>query len=942
MKARKILSALLAAVMLLSICVTGVAAEDTLPFTDVPEGEWYYDAVAYTYAAGLMNGTGTGSTFSPMVNLTRGMVVTVLFRNDGSPSNAYPNRFVDVSDDAYYAKAAAWAFGEGVVTGTGEDEWGDPLFSPDRNITRQELAAMFARYAAYRHVDTTKNTASLDSFSDASNVASWAEKEFKWTAGTGIITGKANGGATTLAPTDLATRAEFAIMIQRYNVKDDAREFTYFLAYETPVLKSKYTEPEYPLVKDADIYVAVDGNDNNDGTFEKPLATFAEAKKRVADKLKTATKDIKVAFMGGDYGALDNLTFTAEDSGNDKVTVIYCAYGDSPVYFTNGIFINSGDFTALDESEKYMFNPDAVADIKKVDLSDHPASADVTAFTSLSHSTGFCWQARTPNKINGIDQYYTGCTVNVVTPDSPYTLEEIQAEATKNGYLNEHTIIRPYTEQKKLQAVRSLKPRMDAYHTYENVQVCGYVSKVWHSDALNVTDYNNSTGVISFSNEPQYGFVNVDAVQQAYVNNVSEELDDAGEYWVDPTTKTLYVYKPQGNYNMATKGTFLTVERNVNYITLKKLNFRICDANGIVVYGDNFTFDQSSLTYVGGGRYGFRTAYGLNLVITNSTFAYCAETAVYTEGPGPDSRSDYDYYALQSTGFVFKNNLIHDVDLVRVPVESGGLKIEYHVGADVSHNEIYNSARYGIDYKYGNIDCIFEYNYLHHCMQNSADGGAFYCGRVAFNRGNVIRYNVVADIYALNRMHTGGTYSIYLDDGMENLICYGNVFYNAGTIMNNGGRAHEIYDNVFIGESSGIIGKDPIILDIKDYATQDRFNEGWNNLDRIPDENTPAGQIWKAKWPDLYDIVAICKNPSIDVTKLGLYSKDLNECYNNYHFDEASSSFSDNWEKLSRHENNLEFPADENPFFADPTHGDYSIADTSKFADNHFDMIGRY
>ena len=110
MKARKILSALLAAVMLLSICVTGVAAEDTLPFTDVPKGEWYYDAVAYTYEAGLMNGTGDGTKFSPAMNLTRGMVVTVLYRNDGSPSNVYKNPFVDVNEDAYYAKAAAWAY----------------------------------------------------------------------------------------------------------------------------------------------------------------------------------------------------------------------------------------------------------------------------------------------------------------------------------------------------------------------------------------------------------------------------------------------------------------------------------------------------------------------------------------------------------------------------------------------------------------------------------------------------------------------------------------------------------------------------------------------------------------------------------------------------------------------------------------------------------------
>ena len=266
MKFTKVFSAALAVLMLLSACITGVsAAETTLPFTDVIEGEWYYDSVKYVYENGLMNGTGDGTKFSPAMNLTRGMVVTVLYRNDGSPVGSYLQTFADIKGDEYYAVAAAWAYDAGVVTGTGYDEWGDPLFSADRNITRQELAAMFARYAAYKHVDTAKNEADITAFPDSGDVASWAEKEFKWTAGTGIITGKKNGSVTTLAPTDLATRAEFAIMIQRYNTAS----FEYLIAYETPKVMSTYTEIPYELVDDADLYVAVDGDDRNDGTFEK-------------------------------------------------------------------------------------------------------------------------------------------------------------------------------------------------------------------------------------------------------------------------------------------------------------------------------------------------------------------------------------------------------------------------------------------------------------------------------------------------------------------------------------------------------------------------------------------------------------------------------------------------------------------------------------------------
>ncbi|MBR4933047.1 MAG: S-layer homology domain-containing protein, partial [Clostridia bacterium] len=936
MNARKILSAILALLMLTSVCVTGVTAEEKLPFTDVPAGEWYYDAVAYTYGEGLMNGTGNGSTFSPMMNLTRGMVVTVLFRNDGSPNGAYVNPFADVDDGQYYAKATAWAYGEGVVTGTGEDIWGAPLFSPDRNITRQELATMFARYAAYKHVDTEKNTAALDSFPDNGKVASWAADSFKWSAGTGIITGKQNGGTTTLSPEDLATRAEFAIMIQRYNVKDDAREFTYKLAYEIPVIKSQYTEPKYELVETANIYVAVDGLDTNPGTKDKPLGTFEGAKAAVRKLIKEGKKgEIVVAFMGGDYGVLDNITFTEEDSGSADVKITYCAYGDDDVYFTNGVFIEEGDFKALDESDKVFFNSANTADIKKVDLSGIPAAALVNAFSTLANDGSFCWQARTPNKRDGVDIYYPAATKNVAKPDSPYTMDELMAGASNGTFDGDFLIA--HTVQNQIYVLNKVKTIMDSLYTTKNVQLSGYISKVWHQDALNISAYDKETGLVTFSNTPAHGFVNVYDTTNIYINNASTELDDIGEYWINEDTMTLYVYKPAGTYTISTNGTFVTINEGVNHISFTKLNFRACDADAIGVYGDDFTMDQCTVTYVG-GSHAFHSNGSLNIKITNSTFAYCAETGVYVRGPRPGKRAGYDYYALNNTGFVFRNNLVHDVDLRDIPVESGGLAFSYQIGADVSHNEIYNSARYGIDFKYGNIECIMEYNYLHHCMQNSADGGAFYCGRVATNRGNVIRYNLVSEIVALNPMHTGGTYCIYMDDYQENVIIHNNIFYNAGNLMNNNGRSHEIYDNVFI-KNCGISGKKGLFFNIADYAKwSESFTEGWNALDIIPAKDTANGQLWESKWPELYDMLAIAKDPSC-YEDTDLYDQPLNYCHNNYVFG-GEHNFEDGWVEKSDHENNTEYSLDVNPIFTDPTHGDYSIREGASFTSNHYELIG--
>ena len=134
MKITKIISAFLATMMLLSVCTIGISAEEKLPFTDVIEGEWYYDAVKYVYKNGLMNGTGDGTKFSPSMNLTRGMVVTVLYRMEGSPMIFFKDIFADVSYKAYYADAVEWAKSNMIVNGTGYDEWGEEYFSPDRDI----------------------------------------------------------------------------------------------------------------------------------------------------------------------------------------------------------------------------------------------------------------------------------------------------------------------------------------------------------------------------------------------------------------------------------------------------------------------------------------------------------------------------------------------------------------------------------------------------------------------------------------------------------------------------------------------------------------------------------------------------------------------------------------------------------------------------------------
>ena len=174
------------------------------PFADVAEGAWYYDAVAYASQNGLMNGVSADS-FAPDATTSRGMIVTILYRLEDSPSAAQAD-FADVAAGAYYAGAVAWASANGIVTG-----YGDGTFGPDTAITREQLAAILYRYAQYLGLEVSQ-TADLTGYGDAADISEWAQQAFAWAVREGLISGMDDG---TLAPQGTATRAQVATILMR-------------------------------------------------------------------------------------------------------------------------------------------------------------------------------------------------------------------------------------------------------------------------------------------------------------------------------------------------------------------------------------------------------------------------------------------------------------------------------------------------------------------------------------------------------------------------------------------------------------------------------------------------------------------------------------------------------------------------------------------------------
>ena len=176
------------------------------PFTDVSEKDWFYNDAMFVYKNGLMLGTSK-TLFGPHGTVTRGMMATILWRMEGSLAPKGENSFTDVEAGRWYADAITWTAENGIFAGYSKDKFG-----PDDPITREQLTAIFYRYADYKGYKLTV-TGNLDKFEDADKITDYAKMVMQWAVGNGLIKGKSEN---LLDPQGTATRAEISAMLHRF------------------------------------------------------------------------------------------------------------------------------------------------------------------------------------------------------------------------------------------------------------------------------------------------------------------------------------------------------------------------------------------------------------------------------------------------------------------------------------------------------------------------------------------------------------------------------------------------------------------------------------------------------------------------------------------------------------------------------------------------------
>lgn len=172
---KKLISLALCAVMMLSLCVSASAAA----YSDVADDAWYASCVTDVTDRGIMNGTGNGK-FTPDADLSRAMMVTVLWRITGSPAPAAPVSFDDVAPGQWYSDAIAWAQETGIVLGMGHNK-----FAPERHLIREEMATIFYRWAKTQNLDVSIKSTDDAAYQGASD---WALEAVAWAMSHDLLT----------------------------------------------------------------------------------------------------------------------------------------------------------------------------------------------------------------------------------------------------------------------------------------------------------------------------------------------------------------------------------------------------------------------------------------------------------------------------------------------------------------------------------------------------------------------------------------------------------------------------------------------------------------------------------------------------------------------------------------------------------------------------------
>lgn len=681
-----------------------------------------------------------------------------------------------------------------------------------------------------------------------------------------------------------------------------------------PVGLSTYTEKEFGLVEDADFYVAVDGNDSNDGSFFAPFATIEKARDVIRAMDKTGKSGITVAVKAGNY-RVDGITFTAEDSGTAECPITYCAYGDGEVILNAGVTLDPADFEAVTAAQAQRLSEKAREHVFWVDMSKYGISSEDLG---EMHAIG---AYNTSAKYDGYSQ---GFNCELFINDSSQILARYPNEGwLKTGQVldhgqpgesndNPHVPVEGWEELRNpvgetYSVSQELADRINSWAELDAVWMFGYFSADWapSSSPIGNFDYKNLT----LQNKFVARFDTRDLAADYYFYNVFEELDAEGEWYLDRENAALYVYAAE---DFATSELLLSVSdetvivaENADHLIFRGFTLQGGKGDGISITGTGNTVEYCLVKNMAGN--GIVVAGYDNLIACNE-ITRVGTSAVKVSGG--------DTETLTPANNRVYNNYIHHWTGGN---GRSGIRV-YGVGQHIDHNELHDTTDSAIEYD-GN-DHIIEYNLIHDVCLDSSDGGAIYSGRSWTDYGCIVRYNAIYNMGTPGFSQPNG---IYLDDGLAGQQIYCNLLVNIPQegIKVGGGRDNEVWGNVIINTvSNGIRLLEAVYYGGMASNIETYLKPGWENSPR-------DSQIWQNAYPSLAqtfwdesraddpNFIANAANNKINGNLLVNLKGELGE------MDTVAVSLSDVSGNAAYTRDMLE------AIFVDPDHGDYRLKENS-------------
>lgn len=588
-----------------------------------------------------------------------------------------------------------------------------------------------------------------------------------------------------------------------------------------PIGTGEYTGKEAVTVNNADFYVAVDGDDGNDGSLEHPFATIERARNAVRATDKTALDGITVAIKAGDY-RVSSVEFTSVDSGTAACPITYCAYGDGEVVLNGGISISGKDFGRIsDEKMLSRLSENARKKVVCIDLKKYGITAE---------QYGKIYAIGSYNTASQYDGDYTGnlyCELFVNDKRQTiarypnegwlYTERVIktglgrESDGAATAVPNWESIRNPESDVYEIS--KELAGRIHSWETLDDVWMFGFWKYDWADASTLIGSFNYDKRELS----PK--FVSVYGTKKGapyYFFNVFEELDSEEEWYLDRSNGIIYLY-PSNDFASATVDLTLTtkpiINANADFLTFEGLTVKGTRGDGISVNGNNVAVKNCLIKNIAG-----------NAVVISGSNNLVSENEITRTGKGGIIISGGNRETLEAGNSKADNNLIHDwseIYLTYQPaVTLGG------VGNICSHNEMFNSPHEAITYSGNNH--IIEYNIIHDVCLLSDDAGAIYSGRRWDWYGTVIRYNCIYDLGENGHTPDG----IYMDDALSGQTIYGNLLINVPKIGIHlgGGRDLNVKNNIVINTNDRSISYDQRAID--------GVNGGWFT------SSLPGGSMW--------------------------------------------------------------------------------------------------